>query len=411
MKYGLFLIAAALTAACSTKPVPGVCCLGPDDCGRLGLSGDRPCLAGQACVDFQCVAASCSNQGCPAEEPICDVTTDACRGCQLDAECPSGACGDDGACVLEASIVYLAPTGPNVAPCSRSAPCSGLQFGIQQTSGTRNHVVMAPGTYMADSVTIQITPASTPASRIHIHGGGATLTDGHFEILIDIRIPTMVWDLDIKYESTAILALAETSLERVRIEAGDGIQASWLKARDVSFQTTGTAISVAGTLDLDRATIAGGTTGISASSQSSIQITNLLVHSTSDVALDLQGATGSVSFSTIANTGIGSTTASGISCLQFSGPAIRSSIVWTPGSLRPAITGGGCSLASVIAGPIGVVGAMNVNPLFVNPQVEDYHLSPNSPARDMVDSGPATDFEGDPRPRGARFDLGADETP
>jgi len=29
----------------------------------------------------------------------------------------------------------------------------------------------------------------------------------------------------------------------------------------------------------------------------------------------------------------------------------------------------------------------------------------------MVDTGPATDFEGDPRPRGPRFDIGADEAP
>jgi hypothetical protein len=45
----------------------------------------------------------------------------------------------------------------------------------------------------------------------------------------------------------------------------------------------------------------------------------------------------------------------------------------------------------------------------VNPANNDFHLGPNSPARDAVDAGPTLDFEGDPRPRGDRFDLGADE--
>lgn len=401
-------LAAALAAACSTTPVPGVCCVGAEDCSRLGLSEDRPCLAGQACVDFQCVAASCSNQGCPAEAPICDVTTDACRGCRLDTECPSGACGDDGACVAEAAIVYLHPDGQNVAPCSRSAPCRGVELAIRQTSDARNHLVMAPGIYTEDNLgTINVDPTNTLASSIHLHGGGAKLTSNDAEILFDIRLATSIRDLEIEYAATAIYALAEASLERVRIAAPVGVQGSSLKARDVSFQTTSIAIEVDGVLDLDRITISGGASGIRTSSPTSIQIANLLVFGTSDVALDLQAGTGVVSFATIVDSGINSTSASGISCLS-QGPAIRSSIIWTPGALRPPVTGT-CSLASTIAGPIGVVGAMNVDPSFVNPQVRDYHLNLNSPARDMVDSGPPTDFEGDPRPRGLRFDIGADE--
>lgn len=54
---------------------------------------------------------------------------------------------------------------------------------------------------------------------------------------------------------------------------------------------------------------------------------------------------------------------------------------------------------------------MNVDPLFVNPSTADLHLRSDSPARDVVDDGPGVDFEGDPRPQGARFDLGADEAP
>jgi hypothetical protein len=64
-----------------------------------------------------------------------------------------------------------------------------------------------------------------------------------------------------------------------------------------------------------------------------------------------------------------------------------------------------------IAGPVMTAGAMNVDPQFVDAASRDYHIVATSPARDMVDSGPMTDFEGDARPRGMRFDIGADEAP
>jgi hypothetical protein len=56
-----------------------------------------------------------------------------------------------------------------------------------------------------------------------------------------------------------------------------------------------------------------------------------------------------------------------------------------------------------------VPGASNSDPQFVNAAGQNYHLGPTSPARDMIDGGPPLDFERDPRPRGVRFDIGADE--
>src|SRR5262249_4109257 len=117
---------------------------------------------------------------------------------------------------------------------------------------------------------------------------------------------------------------------------------------------------------------------------------------------------GSLDFVTIADTGTMSTVNAGLTCAA---PTfqVRSSIIWTPGSNRPASNA--CAFSSTIAGPMGVGGAMNTDPRFVSAVANDYHLNANSPAIDAVDVGPELDFEGDPRPRGDRFDLGADEAP
>jgi fibronectin-binding autotransporter adhesin len=50
------------------------------------------------------------------------------------------------------------------------------------------------------------------------------------------------------------------------------------------------------------------------------------------------------------------------------------------------------------------------DPRFLNPAAGDYHLGPGSAALDAgVDAGVATDIDGDARPMGAGYDLGADE--
>ncbi len=61
-----------------------------------------------------------------------------------------------------------------------------------------------------------------------------------------------------------------------------------------------------------------------------------------------------------------------------------------------------------------VTGTVNVwgDPAFVDPGAGDYHLSPGSAAVDRgVDAGIIVDIDGDPRPMGAGFDIGADEWP
>jgi hypothetical protein len=55
---------------------------------------------------------------------------------------------------------------------------------------------------------------------------------------------------------------------------------------------------------------------------------------------------------------------------------------------------------------------INTDPIFVNPIIGNYHLNPDSPCRDAAtptQAVPEDDFEGQARPQGGDYDMGADE--
>ncbi len=55
-------------------------------------------------------------------------------------------------------------------------------------------------------------------------------------------------------------------------------------------------------------------------------------------------------------------------------------------------------------------GNIKADPLFVDPDNGDFHLKTNSPCKDAgTDAGVYVDIDGDTRPQGAGFDIGADE--
>jgi hypothetical protein len=228
-----------------------------------------------------------------------------------------------------------------------------------------------------------------------------------------ITMPVTVRNLDFFCVSGGCLQFgAPDSIVAENVKIHDGYQAlsttGNVVLRNLSIRGAQHGISIgSGNLSLDVATIQAATTGIVGTNGSAITISNTLVHGTSDLAIDLYFASGSIVSSTIADAGGDSGTGPrAVRCGN--GGTVRSSIIWAPGiSARVPIEG--CNLVSTIAGPTPAPGALNMNPQFIDAANRDYHLASSSPARDAVDTGPATDFEGDARPQGARFDIGADE--
>ena len=290
-----------------------------------------------------------------------------------------------------------------------------MAFGVSNTSLTRNHLVLALGGYVGS---VNITGQSTTARPLVIHGGGASLSFalGQETVLLRvIDIPATIRHLELfAAGGNSGLTTGGTDpvlVEDVKVHAGyygmatDGV----VTLRDVTLDASGVyGIAVfSGSLVLDRAVIQGRTNAVYSGAAVAVTITNLLAWGSSDRAIELPQAGGTIASSTIADSG----TDSGFGPRAVSCSAqltMRSSIVWAPGTTtRPAIEG--CNLISTIAGPTPVSGAMTVDPQFFDRANHDYHLAPSSPARDAVDTGPGTDFEGDARPQGARFDIGADE--
>lgn len=453
----LFLVL-VLAAGC-TRANEAFCCIDPADCAAQGVQeASRPCTDGLSCVDNKCAASTCAASGCASTAPICEITTDTCVGCasstdcmrfpstdvcdvtsgscvecvsamdcdaatpvcdgltcrtcKLDSECSSGACADNGTCVDETNVVYLAPNGTDALPCSKTLPCATLFFAAQQTNNPRNHIVFASGDYTAPLVAVVIDTFLTTATSISIHGGGAKMTGSVADGLLEIRLPSTLRDIELVNPAGSVLVLrSTTTVQRVALRGQTALHTSGTTSiEDVDIRATAIGIRLdSGSLRINRASVIGGARGISASSPTTIDFTNLLVAGTSDIGMDLTGVTGMAAFMTVTDTGTLAT--SGPMAIRCSTNALRisESIVYTSGS-RPTIEGG-CLVSLSIVGQTAFPGGMNTVPGFLNPSMGDYHLSGGSSARDIANAGPTHDFEGDPRPRGARFDIGADEAP
>jgi hypothetical protein len=464
---GLVLMTISWAVACKA-PNEAFCCITAQDCQANGVDGLRPCDPGLACKQNTCVAPSCSSEGCSAAAPICDTVTDectgcsdssecsrfseenvcdsttgacveclvdteceadkpvcdaaACRGCELDTECASGACAADGTCAPENSVVYVDPTGTDTGECSRATPCKSINFAIGKTSTSKPHVVLASATYTTPPLIINST--TTPATELTIHGGGATITcmsSGGGEPMFGFGIPATLKDATLEYDGGighTVSTGAPCVLERITVRPVGSSQGGFLRSlatvSDYRFETsvgpssgTGISLGSGANLTLSRAVIRGGRWEVRC-------IDDHQGNECACIEYDRHGH--------LARYGLrqfrpdlrdGCEHRNGGHC--YSRDQLSAHVLaedhWTPlmpGSTVPPISSG-CSVASTIAGPIGVIGGENTDPRFVKAAGGDFHIGDNSPAIDRVDLGPDHDFEGDPRPNGARWDLGADE--
>ncbi len=218
-----------------TKPNPGVCCLDSADCASIGVNDPaRPCSDGLACVNNACVVPSCSTDGCSAEAPVCDITTDVCTGCTGAMDCS------------ETSAQTLTIHGGGAT--------------LASTQGDGPALILAQIPTTIRDLEISYSPFG-PA----IEARSTVLLER-----MKIRGPSGV-------EVKGPVTMREVEVEAVAAGIGIDVQS--------------------GSLTLSHATVSGGETGILAAAGSLLDISSVLVHGTSSAGVRLAGGVnGTINF-------------------------------------------------------------------------------------------------------------------
>jgi hypothetical protein len=412
------LALAAVTAAPACKRSNQYYCEGAphDNCVALDAL-PRPCTSSADCVPptavcdvegamtcVQCTPAE--DDACGGRTPTCKENT--CQACSAHSDCSSSACLPDGSCADVGQTAYVepAPVGTDNDTCTFAAPCTVIAKAVAtgrpylKLKGTTNEQV----TLNNRNVTILAEP-------------GAKLTDTSNGILLRIDGTSQVAIYDLEISGASGLgngfgisippgATAAVTLERVKVT---GNQAGGISASG-------------GTLTIARSTISGNSGGGLSLSSAQYRLTNNMIVQNGSPLSSLGGVlisqittagTHVFEFNTVAQNVSTAGITPGVLCSVIATPlSFTNSIVFGNGSAAQ-VEGNNCTWSYSDIGPMMTAGIGNTSadPMFINPTQSDFHLMSSSPAKDIADEAATLmdDFDGDPRPQGARRDMGADE--
>jgi len=365
--------------------------------------------------------ACCSSTECSGTTPTCDTSTHACRACTGDGDCASAVCDlETGACVATDNVVYAAPAGSDTAACT-------IARAFEIAATPRDTIKLEPGAYTS-SITV-----STPTLTVHGFGATWNAPAGSHSLKLDnpqnapehhLRVVGVSFVDQTSGPTISCTSLpsvpARIELDRVSIDAADkavyprgcsgAISRSSIRSHYMDDTTFNPVIAAVMPLTIDRTVIDGGR-GIAASSTDIVITNSVIANQGNAFAVNSlgEGSVGRfrVSFSTIIN--------SHVSCNQLQ---LGNSVILNQSSGAPAdtITGIDCAVTFTTVFPQttslpGDNNKLGVDPMLKDPAAGDYRLKPGSPAIDAADPAATTaiDFEGTPRPQGARSDMGAFE--
>lgn len=422
---------------------PEFCSSHPQDidcAGRFGPGAGidaGSCTEDEQCTDptpvcdivrSMCVPCMPGNVGvCSGATPVCGAD-EACHACALDVQCASQTCLPDGSCASPLDVLYVSPTGSDLATCMPEDHCS-LARALALIDGTKSTIRLDPAHY-------NLTATVALPHDLHLVGRGAILdrnAAGSGEVL-DIAAGT------------------HTSLDYVTVMGGDGaggdgivcIQAT-LTLREVTIQgNAGSAISSSGCqLVVSHSQLLNNQdTGIAATA-SDVTLVRSVVSGNQIDGLDLAATSYDIEnnvivknggpssgggvfvaairtvarrvfgFNTIAQNSGPFGSISGVVCDDVQVPLAMTSNVVVNNAGPAQVSDGACSwtYSDIAPGPVSGTGNLSSDPLFVDPVHNNFHLQLASPARDAADPAAtlAVDLDGDARPQGAGRDMGADE--
>jgi hypothetical protein len=413
----------------------------PGDGGPTDILADTPVDAAPACL---------SDSQCTATAPVCDMTSHTCRGCTADADCATisgGACTEyNGQCVADADTIYVATTGTDGGTCTKGARCATLGYALTQVTATRLTIAVGNGAYAAPAGS-QVAAINITVGRVVISGlrldytGGATFsttTDGVTNppvISINNNNDIVIEGVTIANgPSDGVRSSGALLLSHVHITGNNsrGVNASVANQAQTHIWGSRIDTNVAegifaqsGPLEILRSQIINNTGGGLSYHSGAITLTSTIISGNGGnganlggvLLQNLQGNVPNIQFVTIAfnttkNTGGSPGLQSDVSV------AIANSIAYSNAAQNvttPLQICTSCTATYTLFSGTPPIGTGNIAgaPLFVNVVLDNFHIQAGSPARNAADPNASIHFDvdGEPRPQGPGYDMGADEIP
>jgi hypothetical protein len=368
----------------------------------------------------KCVACDANGQSatCDSATPICEAH--ACRICKAHSDCDSRACLPNGTCAAATAIAYVSEADSADNPtCDQATPCETIQHAIDVG---RAYVKINGKFDEGVSIRRSLTILADPGAELTRGANGPVLVvDGLFTVEInDLTVKRSRNDVGVSTVNNATLTLNHVTVSEMM---GSGISCAG-KQMTINQSTIYKNMQLGvicsnGALKITSSLIGKNNGGGISLTNSTLDITNtFIVHNGADnstvggASLNPTGTGNRFEFNTVADNRMGNTStfSGGLFCdsatLSAANNIIAHNYVQNDTARTNANLSPGCTSASTAGG--STLDALKL----VNSSNEpyDYHLQAGSSAIGAATTASlvTTDFEGDPRPDGAK-DQGADQ--